>query len=166
MSLSTTLPRKRPWAHLALVVSLVGKGGLGLTQLLAGLAIFAVPGGLTNVSTFLARTELTEDPNDPFALWITHQIAQLPPDADHFYTLYFVIHGLLNLGAVLALLAGLRWAYPASIAALVGFIAYQMYKYYHGEGAIMIVLTVIDILVIWLIWIEYKALRAEDQTKG
>lgn len=165
MSLSSRSPRALPWARMMLIVSLVIKGALGAAQLIAGVVIYATPGGLDGLSRLLVRTELTQDPNDPFALWITTQIALLPPDADQFYTLYFIIHGILNLGAVLALLAGLRWAYPASIAALIGFIAYQMYKYVHGGGIMMIILTIIDIFVIWLIWVEYSALRDEDRTQ-
>ena len=70
-----------------------------------------------------------------------------------------MIHGVLNLGLVLALLAGFKWAYPLSIAALVGFVLYQGYKISLGAGAIMIILSVIDIVVIWLIWREWRALK-------
>jgi len=63
----------------------------------------------------------------------------------------------LNLGLVLALLAGLRWAYPVSLLALGGFIAYQLNKFAHTGDMMMIILSVIDIFVIWLIWREWKA---------
>lgn len=146
------------WAHLSFLISMLGKGALGLAQILGGLALALTPSGTLNgVVIRLANLELVEDPTDFMAKWAVGA-ANAPHIANEtFYTIYLLIHGGLNLGLVLALLAGLRWAYPVSLAALAGFIVYQLNKFAHTGDWIMIVLSAIDIFVIWLIWREWKA---------
>lgn len=106
------------------------------------------------------RNELAEDPHDPFALWVLHLVQATPVHDSAFFTVYLILHGILNLGLVLALLARFSWAFPASIAALFLFIVYQMYKYALDGSPTMLLLTAIDIAVIWLIWREFKSVRA------
>lgn len=146
------------WAHLSFLVSMLGKGSLGTAQILGGLALAVTPAGTLNGLVLrLAKLELVEDPTDFMAKWAIGA-ANAPQMANEtFYTIYLLIHGGLNLGLVLALLAGLRWAYPVSIAALAGFIAYQLVKFANTGDWIMIALSVLDIFVIWLIWREWQA---------
>lgn len=146
------------WTHFSFLISMVGKGLLGLGQMLGGLALAVTPDGTLNSLVLrLAKLELIEDPNDMMAQWLNTAAAATHVANETFYTIYLLIHGGLNLGLVLALLAGLKWAYPVSIWALVAFIVYQMNKYAHTGDVVMIILSVIDIVVIWLIWREWKA---------
>lgn len=146
------------WAHLSFLISMIGKGLFGSGQILGGLALALTPSGTLNgIVVRLARLELIEDPSSFMAKWAL-DAASTPHIANEaFYTIYLLIHGGLNLGLVLALLAGFRWAYPVSLLALAGFIAYQLNKFAHTGDMMMIVLSVIDIFVIWLIWREWKA---------
>ena len=158
--MTTTLSPKpiSKWAHLSFLISMIGKGLLGLGQILGGLALAVTPTGTLNgIVVRLARLELIEDPSSFMGKWALNA-ASTPHFANEtFYTIYLLIHGGLNLGLVLALLAGFRWAYPVSLLALAGFIAYQLNKFAHTGDMMMIVLSVIDLFVIWLIWREWKA---------
>ena len=134
---------------------------LGLSQLLGGIGLALTPaGGLARLADWLVRNELAEDRADPVALWMQHAGQTLSASEGAFFAVYLCLHGVLNLGLVLALLARLRWAYPVSIAVLIGFVAYQMYNFSQDGSVTMILLSVIDIVVIWLIWREYRAVRA------
>jgi uncharacterized membrane protein len=149
--------KQSKFAHLGFVLSMLAKGGLGLSQILGGLLLWSIPAAqISHWVVGLARLELVDDPQDPLALIMLRFIQSTPITNESFYLVYLVIHGSLNLGLVLALVVGFKWAYPLSIIALISFVIYQLYKYLHGEGVMMLVLSVIDIVVIWLIWREWK----------
>lgn len=50
-------------------------------------------------------------------------------------------------------------AYPASLAALAGFIAYQIYRYSYTHSVGLLVLTAFDLIVMALVWHEWRLLR-------
>jgi len=147
-------------AHLSYIASLVLKGFLGLAQLTGGVLIYLAPvDAWPRLVVWLTTAELAEDPDDPFSRWFIDIASSAPADAAQFYAIYLLIHGVLNLGLVLALVARYAWAYPVSIAALAGFVGYQIYKFTLTSDPVMIVLSLIDVLVIWLIWRESQAMR-------
>jgi len=141
--------------------SLLAKGLLGGSQLAAGLALALTPrGGLARLAHWLAASELAADPTDGFARLVQSVVAVTPLADNAFYPIYLIVHGVLNLGFVLALVARFAWAYPASIMALLAFIAYQLYNFAMGSQPIlMLVLSAIDAIVVALIWREYRRLR-------
>lgn len=53
---------------------------------------------------------------------------------------------------VAALFRRQTWAYPAMLAFLVAFIAYQCYRLALSPSAGLALLTVFDALVVWLVW--------------
>ncbi|WP_337128019.1 DUF2127 domain-containing protein [Mesorhizobium sp. Cs1321R2N1] len=61
---------------------------------------------------------------------------------------------------VAALLKRRLWAYPASLAALLLFIIYQLYRFSYTHSAGLIVLTLFDLLVVWLVWHEYRLVQS------
>lgn len=145
-------------AHRTYILSLLFKGGIGAAQLAAGLGLALVPTArIKAFANWLARLQLVEDPTDPAALWLAHAMANLPQTVFNFYTIYLMLHGILNLALVAALVARLHWAYPAAILALIGFVIYQTYDFLTGQSAVMLVLSAIDIVVILLIWREWTA---------
>ena len=163
----TNAPTSAVLLHRTYGFGLAFKGLLGLSQLAAGLALVLTPSGaLAGMADALIRAELAEDPGDPLAQWAMHAMAATPLGEGSFYAVYLCIHGMLNLGLVLALVARLHWAFPASILALIGFVAYQGYKYSVSGGAMMIILSVIDIFVIWLIWREYRLVLRQDAAQS
>jgi len=144
------------WAHLSYLAGLLLKAGIGAAQLAGGIGLWLVPGGhIRAYVASLVHLELVDDPHDVLAQWVAHAVAVTPLDSGRFYMLYLGIHGLLNLGLVVALVAKRHWAYPAAIAALVLFVFYQLYEFSAGKGAMMLALSALDLVVIWLIWREW-----------
>jgi uncharacterized membrane protein len=66
---------------------------------------------------------------------------------------------LVKVLLVIGLLKEKRWAYPASLAILAAFVAYQVYRYSYTHSIGLIVLTAFDLVVIWLVWHEWRLLR-------
>lgn len=144
----------------AFLVGLLAKGTLGAVQLLCGIGLALTPAvAFPRLADWLARNELAENPTDSMALWVKQTFGALAGSEGTFYAVYLGLHGLLNLGLVLALLVRWPWAYPVSIIALAGFIVYQVHEYSVTGSVALIVLCVIDAAVIWLIWKEYRILR-------
>ena len=81
-----------------------------------------------------------------------------------FATFYLLSHGIVKLFLVAGLLRNKAWAYPASLAVLGLFIAYQLYRLTFAFSIALVLLTVFDFVVIWLIWHEYRlVLRLADK---
>ena len=76
-----------------------------------------------------------------------------------FAAVYLLSHGIAKLVLVVAVLRGELWAYPALIALLGAFIAYQLYRLYYHLTIGLTLLTIFDAFVAWLTWREYQAKR-------
>lgn len=61
--------------------------------------------------------------------------------------------------AVIGVLLNRLWAYPAFIAVLIGFIAYQAYRLSFGMSWVLIAVTVLDVVVLVLTVHEYRYAR-------
>lgn len=154
---------KAPLSHLGFLISMFGKGLLGFSQIIGGIFLaITPPGTVSKLVDWLTHFELAEDPSDPLMRVILSLSQSAPASTASFYTAYLIIHGALNLGLVLALVAKLNWAYPVSIASLTGFVAYQLYKYAHTQDIMMLVLSVIDVVVIFLIWHEWSSAKKKE----
>jgi len=71
-------------------------------------------------------------------------------------------HGLAKVVLVVALLRNQLWAYPATIALLGAFIAYQLYRLSYRLTLGLTLLTIFDAFVVWLTWREYKVKRVRS----
>lgn len=108
----------------------------------------------------LAWAELIENPHDVVAgqlLALTHHV---PLGAETFYAAYLLGHGAIKLVLVAGLLTGKLWSYPVAVAALVAFIAYQIYRLCLTASTGLMILTVFDVVVVLLIWHEWRRVRA------
>ena len=138
-------------------LSLTAKGLLGLTQILGGLGLLLGPTGAAQKAVnWMVRYEIAEDPDDPLARAVTDWAGKLTQTTEHFYTLYLLGHGALNLGVVLALLLRLRGAYHISLAVLIAFVAYQVMLFASAPDPMILVLTALDIAVISLVIAERR----------
>ncbi len=143
-------------AHRLFVLSLLTKATLGLTQLVAGAALAVIPADrIEGVVGVLTRAELAEDPSDPLASLLMRALVMPAPEW-RFYTVYLLLHGAVNLGVAVALGFGHRAAHAVSIAVLASFVVYQVWKYLHGGGPMLLVLTAIDLAVIALTLLEAR----------
>ena len=77
----------------------------------------------------------------------------------HYYVWFLISHGLINLALVIGLLREKLWAYPATIAVLSLFIAYQLYRYTYTHDVGLILFSALDVLVMALAWHEYGLVK-------
>ncbi len=163
-------PQSRPrggWLHRLFELSILAKAIFALAEFLTGLGLWLVEARwVVAAAHWLTRQEITEDPSDRVALWILHQAQAFDIGTQGFWAAYLIGHGAIKLAVVAGLLAGVRWAYPLSIAVLMGFIAWQIDRYVHTPSVMMLALSVFDLVVIWLIWHEYRSLPHSDTARG
>lgn len=107
----------------------------------------------------VAEWMMSDDPRNVIGQWILDwsKGEDLSEASISFVATYLLLHGIAKLVLVGALLRGRLWAYPLSIAVLVGFIAYQLYDIAtEGPSFGMIALTLFDIVLTWLAWREWQ----------
>lgn len=146
--------------HRIFEVSVLLKGGHALIECLGGIALYAVStASISSLVRLATQSELVEDPNDLVATYLLQAAQGLSFSSKQFYAFYLLSHGLVKLLLVIGLLRNRLWSYPASLAALTLFIAYQIYRYSYTQSPGLIVLTVFDVFVMVLIWHEYRLVR-------
>ncbi|WP_238366625.1 DUF2127 domain-containing protein [Mesobacterium pallidum] len=149
--------------ELFFTLSLLGKGALGLTQLIGALGLWLAPAsGLPRLIDWLTANELAQDPGDMVATHLRDWAAALSLQAEHFYIIYLLGHGALNFGVVLALLLRLPGAFTGSLVVLIGFVAYQAVTYVQTHDPALVVMTAIDVVVIALVLMEHRTKRSRD----
>ncbi|MBL4543958.1 MAG: DUF2127 domain-containing protein [Rhodobacteraceae bacterium] len=138
------------------------KGAHSLLEVLGGLALAFVSHDLiVRLATALTRAELMEDPRDLVANALRHAAEGFSTNAQAFAAWYLFSHGLIKLVLVAAVLTNRVWAYPAFIAALIGFILYQLYRMSFDVTFALVAITLLDLIVLVLAWHEYRFLRHE-----
>jgi uncharacterized membrane protein len=152
------VPRHHTALHRLFLLSVWIKGVAGVAETLAGLALpFVSAKAMLSLVVLWTAPELAEDPNDWLANQLNSAVQKFSPGAQSFASAYLVIHGLIKVVLVASLLWGRQlWVYLASMWALVAFIVYQMFLYFHAPSMWLLALTALDLVVIYLVWREYQ----------
>ena len=146
--------------HQIFQVSILLKGAHALVECVGGLVLAVTStDAIKALVDRLTQDELLHDHGDFVANQLLAWAQTFSVPAQHFYAFYLLSHGVVKLALVTGLLLGRLWAYPASLAVMTLFIAYQLYRYSYTHGVGLIVLTVFDLFVIALIWHEYQLIR-------
>lgn len=146
--------------HRLFQVSVILKGLHALIECGSGVALYLVSNQtIVHLAQLLTQEELLEDPRDVVAVRLLDAAQHLSVGTQSFYAFYLLSHGLVKVVLVAGLLRERLWAYPASLVALAGFIAYQLYRYSYTHGVGLLVLTVFDIVLIVLVWHEWRVLE-------
>ena len=142
-------------------ISVTLKGIDGALEIVGGaILLFVRPTTLNHLARSLTQHELAQDPRDFIARHILHSAGQLNHGSTLFAALYLLSHGIAKVVLVVALLRDKRWAYPALIALLGAFIAYQLYRLSYRVTVGLTLLTIFDAFIVWLTWREYQSKRA------
>jgi uncharacterized membrane protein len=150
--------------HKVFEISVLLKGIHALIEILGGIALYLVSTGTIQAwVNFLTQEELHEDPNDFIASRLLDLAQNFSISSKAFFAFYLLSHGAIKIVLVAGLLREKLWSYPASLAALTLFIAYQLYRYSYTQSFGLIVLTVFDVAVIMLVWHEYRLVRRRLQ---
>jgi uncharacterized membrane protein len=136
------------------------KGAHAVIECIGGavLALMA-PGTIAAMVNTWTQDELVDDPNDFIATHLLAWAQGFSVGTQHFYAFYLLSHGVVKVLLVVGLLRGKLWSYPASLAALVLFIVYQLYRFSFTHSPGLIALTVFDVGMLWLIWHEWRMVR-------
>lgn len=146
--------------HRVFEISVLLKGAHALIECVSGIAFYLVStSAISAMVRFVTQDELIEDPNDVIASYLRQTAEGLSFSSKEFYAFYLLSHGVIKLVLVIGLLRNQIWSYPTSLAALVGFIVYQLYRYSYTQSVGLLLLTVLDFVVIALVWHEYQLVR-------
>ncbi len=145
-------------------LSLLGKAFDATTELVSGLALLFIKASwVLDAARWLSRHELADDPGDPIGHWLMQHAHALSVGTKDFWAAYLIGHAAAKYAVIYGLIKRISWAYPASIVVLLGFVAYQLYRYSYTHALSMLVLSAFDVFVIVLIVLEYRRLRASGQ---
>jgi uncharacterized membrane protein len=142
---------------LIFLIGVFFKGIDGLVELVGGVVLlFASPAHLQGAVDVATAGELAEDPHDIIANLIRHGVSHLGGSGVQFLALYLLLHGVVKVVIVGALFLGSKRVYPWAIAALVGFVVFQLYELVRAPSVGIAALTVFDVFIIWLTWREWR----------
>jgi uncharacterized membrane protein len=146
--------------HRVFEASVVLKAVHASIECLGGVFLYVIPtADITGTVRWMTQSELVEDPHDFVATQLLDLAQGLSVASQSFYAFYLFSHGVVKLALAAGLLANRLWAYPASLAALLLFIVYQLYRYSYTHSAGLLALTLFDLLLIWLVWHEYRLVK-------
>lgn len=146
--------------HELFEVSVLLKGAHAVIECIGGLLLWLTGNAvIVGLVARLTQEELREDRADFIAQHLIIWANGFSLATQHFYAFYLLSHGIVKLALVTGLLMRKLWAYPASLAVMTLFIAYQLYRYSYTHGIGLILLTVFDLVVMWLVWHEYQLLK-------
>lgn len=147
-------------------VAVVMKGLFGLAEVIGGVLLLFVTGeALNNFVVKATRSELSGDHQDFIAMHLLHVTRDLH-GRPVFAASYLLSHGVVKVVLVIAMLRNHRWAYPATLAFLAGFVVYQVYRFALEPSIGLVLLTVFDLVVMWLVWREYVVHGAATGSRG
>ena len=145
--------------HETFEISILLKGGFAILEALAGVLLWLIGPNVILALVAHVHTGLAGDPTDWLAATVLRGAEGFSIEAQHFYAIYLVAHGLVKLALVIGLLKGARWAHPTALVVLAAFVAYQLLRFSHTLSPGLLVLTVFDLFVIALIWREWRIRR-------
>ncbi|MBW4042578.1 MAG: DUF2127 domain-containing protein [Acidobacteria bacterium] len=150
---------------LAFLVGLILKGVDGLVELLAGIPLaFFTHGQIGSLARAITAEELREDPHDLIANLVLHGAAAITSGTALFAAIYLIVHGVVKLAIVISLVVGAHRIYPWAIAALIGFVVFQLVELVSRPSVGVALLTVLDVVIIGLTWREWRQRRTFRET--
>jgi uncharacterized membrane protein len=161
--ITTSVNWARSRLHALFEATLLIKGVLASFELLAGLGLWLVGNDqVVRFVNWMTVHEVAEDPRDPVVRWSVDALQGFSVETQHFFAIYLCFHGLLKLSLVLLLARRVRWAYPAGMFLLAGFIVWQLYQWVHSPDVFLLLISALDMLMIYLIWREWCAMTERE----
>ncbi len=146
-------------AHETFEVSIMLKGAFALLEMASGVLLWLV--GPTLVLHVVARINQWHpgDSTDWIADALQHLARGFSVQAEHFFAIYLIAHGVVKLALVVGLFRQKRWAYPTSIVVMALFVVYQLWRFSLTHGIGLLALSAFDSFLVVLIWREWRRLR-------
>jgi uncharacterized membrane protein len=159
-------PGVSPVLDRAFKVGMALKAADGVLEIIGGLLLlFITPAEIQHFVRSLTAHELSQDPHDFVANHLLHSTVHLTRGTTLFGAVYLLSHGITKVVLVTLVLSDKLWAYPWTIALLIAFIIYQLYRMVAVHFSVgLLALTIFDSLLVWLTWREYQAKRSKHPT--
>jgi uncharacterized membrane protein len=141
-------------AHETFEGAILLKGAFAVLEAAAGLLLWLV--GPTPILHLLAL--YPADHSDWLATTLLHVARGFSVQAEQFFAIYLMAHGLVKLALVLGLFRRKAWAYPTSIVVMAMFVVYQMWRFHLTHGVGLLALSIFDSVLVALIWREWRRL--------
>lgn len=147
-------------AHETFEGAILLKGLFAVLEASAGLLLWLI--GPTPILRLIAWINAVRpgDGTDWLATTLLRMAEGFSVQAEHFFAVYLVAHGMVKLTLVLGLFRRKRWAYPTSIVVMSLFVVYQMWRFSLTHGIGLLALSVFDAFLVVLIWREWRRLPA------
>ncbi len=123
------------------------------------LMMYLNPDRISRLVFLLTSHELSEDPKDLIANSLLRFSHSFSIGTQSFGVIYLLSHGAIKLVLILLLWRRKLWAYPLTIASLLLFIAYQIYRYTFSHSVFLLFLTAFDLLMVALTELEYRKMK-------
>lgn len=160
-----TATKSGRWLHRLFELGLAAKALLASFEAVAGLSLLVTTNlALQTLLAWMTAHELAQDPTDRMALWFRAAAGGFSADSQHFYAVYLAAHGCLKLILVAGLATRRRWAYPAAMVGLSGFVIYQLREWTLTGSVMLLLLSALDLFMIALTWREYRLLGRQRVT--
>jgi uncharacterized membrane protein len=142
------------------------KGLDGILEIVGGVFFLCInQSSLNHIVRVLTQHELADHAKDSIANALGRMLINLSLGTKIFVGMYLLIHGAIKVLIVAGLLLNKRWSYPISIAFLIVFIAYQVYRLSVHYSIVLLILTLYDCLLVVFIWHEYRHRAIELSSK-
>ena len=154
--------------HKIFQYSLYIKGIYGLLETIAGIVlIFLSSKNISSIVQAIFGQVLVRDPDDFIANLFMNAAKNLSLHLHQFISLFMIVHGLINIGIVLALLHKKLWVFPIVSSVLGLLIIYQTYHFVFNHSLTLLIITFVDIIIFGLLGFEYHRLKdIISRTKG
>ena len=136
------------------------KGVFGILESIVG--IFLLIAGTrpsSRVAQYIFGHEVISDRTTIIGSFLLRIAHNLSLKMHIFVGSYMIVHGIVNIGMVLALVYKKLWAFPIVGILLALFLVYQIYQLVHVFSIILLLLTIADVIILSLLKIEYDRLK-------
>lgn len=148
-------------------IAILLKGIFGIIEVMIGIFVLAINRAIVaDFLLYLVHGELTEDPADPFALYISELSRNLSVHTEIFVGIYFFAYGIIKIFLVAGLLKEKIWAYRTALILLSLFIFYMGYRFTYTHSLPLLLLIVIDATTVILIWRGYGLLKTRSADRA
>lgn len=151
------LQRQHGPLHQIFELAIAAKGLFAAAEALTGIGLLLTPpASVQHWIDWFLTTEIVEERHGPIQRLIEALALRYNADAQHFFALYLILHGLAKLVVVTMLQRRVAFAYPLAIAVFAGFVVYQGHEWLLRGSPVMLALTLFDLMVIALTWREWR----------
>ncbi len=105
------------------------------------------------------RNELTDDPQDHIFSFLAHSLTQQGFSITYFLAAHFLFWGVIDIVLSYTMIRHHLWAFTTSIALIILFMFYEIYRFTHTHSLILLAFIVTDVFFVYLIRHEYEKLK-------